>query len=78
MEKPPIKTEVSGGTVALLGKVDSLAQKRIAEFAAAGVRGVSEVDNQITVRMSSDRRRCCRGCSRQQLTCGRSRTVRQN
>ncbi|MEP6172319.1 MAG: hypothetical protein ABJ208_26830 [Rhodopirellula bahusiensis] len=55
-----------------------MAQKRIAEFAAAGVRGVSEVDNQITVRMSSDRRRCCRGCSRQQLTCGRSRTVRQN
>ncbi|PHQ31574.1 BON domain-containing protein [Rhodopirellula bahusiensis] len=55
VEKPPIKTEVSGGTVALLGEVDSLAQKRIAEFAAAGVRGVSEVDNQITVRMSSDR-----------------------
>jgi osmotically-inducible protein OsmY len=55
VEHPPITTEVSGGTVSLLGKVDSLAQKRIAEFAAAGVRGVSEVDNQITVRMSSDR-----------------------
>lgn len=55
VEHPPITTEVSGGTVGLLGKVDSLAQKRIAEFAAAGVRGVSEVDNQITVRMSRDR-----------------------
>lgn len=55
VQHPPIATAVSGGTVSLLGKVDSLAQKRIAEFAAAGVRGVSEVDNQITVRMSIDR-----------------------
>lgn len=55
VEKPKISIEVSAGEVAMLGRVDSLAEKRIAEFAASGVRGVTNVDNQVTVGLSSDR-----------------------
>lgn len=53
--EPRIKAAVTNGEVALLGKVASLAEKRIAEFSASGVRGVTKVDNQITVAMSTDR-----------------------
>jgi len=50
-----IAVDVSRGEVSLTGKIYSLAEKRIAELAASGVTGVKAVDNQIIVRVSSDR-----------------------
>jgi osmotically-inducible protein OsmY len=50
-----IAVDVSRGEVSLTGKVDSLAEKRIAELAASGVTGVTAVNNQITIGLSSDR-----------------------
>ncbi len=55
VDEPRITVNVSNGKVALLGKVESLAEKRIAEFSASGVSGVTEVVNQITVQMVADR-----------------------
>ncbi|WP_161604496.1 BON domain-containing protein [Roseiconus nitratireducens] len=55
LEKLEIVAAVNGGEVALTGKVDSLAEKRVAERAAAGVRGVTSVANQLTVRLDPDR-----------------------
>ncbi len=55
VDKPRIAVDVSRGKVALTGKVASLAEKRIAELAASGVTGVTGVENQITVGLSSDR-----------------------
>lgn len=50
-----IAVDVSGSEVAMTGKVESLAEKRIAETAAAGVIGVTHVENQITVGLSRNR-----------------------
>ncbi len=55
VDEPRIAVDVSRGEVSMIGKVDSLAEKRIAELAASGVSGVTAVNNQITVRLSSDR-----------------------
>ncbi|NND97627.1 MAG: BON domain-containing protein [Pirellulaceae bacterium] len=55
VEKPSIALHVQSGKVAMTGKVDSLAEKRIAETVVSGVPGVTEVKNQLTVRLSSDR-----------------------
>lgn len=55
VDEPRIAVDVSRGEVSMTGKVDSLAEKRIAELAASGVSGVTSVSNQITVRLSSDR-----------------------
>jgi osmotically-inducible protein OsmY len=55
VDEPRIAVDVSRGEVSLTGKVDSLAEKRIAELAASGVTGVTAVANQITVRLASDR-----------------------
>ncbi len=55
VDKPRIAVDVSRGEVAMAGKVESLAEKRIAEFAASGVTGVTKVNNQITVGLISDR-----------------------
>jgi len=55
VDKPQIAVDVSDGEVAMIGKVDSLAEKRIAELAASGVRGVVSVDNQLTVALSKNR-----------------------
>ncbi len=55
VDEPRILSNVSRGEVALFGKVASLAEKRIAELAASGVSGVSKVNNQITVSLSTNR-----------------------
>jgi len=55
VDEPRIAVDVSRREVSMTGKVDSLAEKRIAELAASGVSGVTAVNNQITVRLSSDR-----------------------
>lgn len=55
VDEPRIAVDVSRGEVALTGKVASLAEKRIAELAASGVTGVTKVNNQITVSLTSDR-----------------------
>lgn len=55
VDRPQAEVEVAGGVVALMGKVDSLAEKRIAKWAASGVRGVRDVDNQLTVALTLDR-----------------------
>ncbi|QEG43187.1 BON domain-containing protein [Roseimaritima ulvae] len=51
IDKPQIVVDVSAGQVAMTGKVDSLTEKRIAEFVASGVRGVTDVENQLTVKL---------------------------
>ncbi len=53
--KPKIDVSVRRGEVSLRGKANSLAEKRNAESIVSGIRGVRSVDNQITVRLSSDR-----------------------
>lgn len=55
LERREIVVSVSNGEVALTGKLQSLAEKRLAEIAAAGVRGVIAVDNQLTLRPDPDR-----------------------
>jgi len=55
LEKREIVAEVQRGEAALTGKVDSLAEKRIAETAASGVRGVTDIVNQLTVSLDPDR-----------------------
>lgn len=55
VDQPRIAVDVSRGEVSMTGKVDSLAEKRIAELAASGVSGVIAVNNQITVGLSRDR-----------------------
>jgi osmotically-inducible protein OsmY len=55
LERREIVVSVSNGEVAMMGKLQSLAEKRLAEIAAAGVRGVTAVDNQITLRPVPDR-----------------------
>ena len=55
VDAPQIVVNVSGGEVAMIGKVDSLAEKRIAEFGASGVRGVRNVANQLTVDLLTPR-----------------------
>ncbi len=55
VDKPQIAVDVSHGEVAMTGKVDSLAEKRIAEYAASGVRGVTKVTNQLTVSLLTQR-----------------------
>ncbi len=55
LERREIVVSVSNGEVALAGKLQSLAEKRLAEIAAAGVRGVIAVDNQLTLRPAPDR-----------------------
>ncbi len=54
-DRPQIKVNVSRGEVSMMGKVDSLAEKRIAEFVAANVGGVTAVNNQLTVALTRDR-----------------------
>lgn len=53
--EPRITADVNAGRVSLFGKVESLAEKRIAEFSTSGVRGVTGIDNRITVEVSSER-----------------------
>ena len=55
VDEPRIAVDVTRGEVSMTGKVDSLAEKRIAELAASGARGVNAVNNQITVSLSSSR-----------------------
>ncbi|WP_153556255.1 BON domain-containing protein [Roseimaritima sediminicola] len=50
-----IEVAVENGVVTLSGRLASLAEKRIAMFAASGVRGVTEVQSELVVRRSSDR-----------------------
>ena len=54
VERPQITTTVEEGVVSLIGKVDSLAEKRLAELAASGVRGVTGMENQLTVASQSN------------------------
>ncbi len=54
-DRPQIMVAVSRGEVSMLGEVDSLAEKRIAEFAAANVSGVTSVINHLTVAMTGGR-----------------------
>ena len=44
-----INTDVKDGVVILTGKVDSRIDKKLAEELVAGIDGVSEVDNQLSV-----------------------------
>lgn len=55
VDEPRIAVDVRRGEVSILGKVDSLAEKRIAELAASGVNGVTTVNNQISVSLAHDR-----------------------
>lgn len=55
VEQQRITSQVKNSVVSLLGAVDSLAEKRIAEMAAGGVRGVVDVESQITIRPNADR-----------------------
>ncbi len=55
VDLPQIVVNVKAGEIAMTGKVDSLAEKRIAEFVASGVRGVTNVVNQLTVDILTDR-----------------------
>lgn len=55
LERKEIAIDVTDGRVAIAGSVDSLAEKRLAEIAAAGVRGVMAVDNQLVVEPASNR-----------------------
>ncbi|WP_186776236.1 BON domain-containing protein [Rubripirellula reticaptiva] len=55
VDKPQIVVDVTAGEVAMTGKVDSLSEKRIAEFTASGVRGVTNVVNQMTVNLLTPR-----------------------
>ncbi|QEF96168.1 Osmotically-inducible protein Y precursor [Stieleria maiorica] len=55
LDRPEIVVNVENGSVAMTGKVDSLAEKRLAETAAAGVRGVTDVQNQLTVALAKPR-----------------------
>ncbi|QDV88511.1 BON domain-containing protein [Planctomycetes bacterium TBK1r] len=55
LDRPEIVVNVENGNVAMAGKIDSLAEKRLAETAAAGVRGVTEVQNQLTVALTKPR-----------------------
>ena len=55
VDKPQIALDVNRGTVAMTGRVDSLAEKRVAETTVAGVRGVREVVNQLVVRLPRKR-----------------------
>ena len=55
LERREIVVAVSKGEVALTGKLQSLAEKRLAEIASAGVRGVIAVENQLTVAPEPDR-----------------------
>ncbi len=50
-----IDVAVADGGVTLTGTVDSYAEKRIAEHVAAGVRGVRDVDNEISVSYREER-----------------------
>lgn len=51
-----IEANVQGGTVTLCGSVDSFPELALTESAVAGVRGVTEIDNQIVVQPNEDRR----------------------
>ena len=55
LDRPEIAVAVNQGEVAITGEVDSLAEKRLAEIAAAGVRGVTSLQNQLTVGLSRQR-----------------------
>ena len=55
LDRLEIAVAVNRGEVAITGKVDSLAEKRLAEIAAAGVRGVTSLENQLTVGLSRQR-----------------------
>lgn len=55
IDEPQITLDVTSGRVAVAGKVDSLAEKRIAEFVISSVPGVREVENQLTVQLPTDR-----------------------
>ena len=55
VDEPRIAVDVSRSEVSLTGKVDSLAEKRIADLAASGVSGVASVNNQITVGLRGNR-----------------------
>ena len=50
-----ITTSVEDGRVTLKGKVDSWAEKQLAERVAKGVRGVKQVDNQLQVHYGAER-----------------------
>jgi osmotically-inducible protein OsmY len=55
LHRKDIVIAVERATVAMTGRVESLAEKRLAEIAAAGVVGVMDVDNQLTVGLDPDR-----------------------
>ena len=55
LEELQISVTAEGGTVTLEGSVQSYQEKTLAEKAAAGVRGVTEIVNEITVRPVADR-----------------------
>lgn len=55
LDRKEVAISVERGTVAMTGRVASLAEKQLAEIAAAGVPGVAEVENQLTVGLESDR-----------------------
>ena len=55
VDQPRITAQVENSVVSMIGAVDSLAEKRIAEMAAGGVRGVVDIKSQITVRPRADR-----------------------
>ena len=50
-----VSADVSSGDVLLEGEVDSYAEREIAEYVVAGVRGVVKIDNQIKVKPRSQR-----------------------
>lgn len=51
-----IDVKVQAGNVTLSGSVDSYPELSLTESAVAGVRGVTEIDNQITVKPKEERR----------------------
>lgn len=55
LDRKEIVVAVENGSVAMTGRVDSLAEKRLAEIAASGVRGIVDVDNQLTVGLDPER-----------------------
>ena len=48
-DEEQLRIKVDQGRVTLEGAVDSFPEKRLSEMAVAGVRGVTEIDNQITI-----------------------------
>ena len=54
-ERYEVDLDVDNGTVSLRGTVDSMAEKRLIGRVVKGVRGVRDVDNDLTVEVEADR-----------------------